>query len=266
MAFSAPGRLTDLIGGTHEVNSIWTARNTIQSLLDVEAALAIAEGMHDVIPKSAMHPIVAACKVANIDAHALMEGASTGGNLAIPLVKQLTAVVKRVDPEAARFVHWGATSQDIIDTATVLQLRATLDLFDAKMMSLCSALAARAVEHRATPMVGRTWLQQALPITLGLKLAQWLDALLRHREHLVGVRHRILALHRWRDRHACQSPRQGSPGRTCTRGYPVVGPTEHPLAHATRPHCRSRLLLWHVDRHTRQNRTGYLAAYADRDW
>ena len=194
MAFSATGRLTDSICGTHAMNAVWSARQTVQSMLDVEAALARASAQYDVIPSSAVAAIVAACNADFIDADALMAGAASGGNLAIPLVKQLTAVVKLNEADAAKYVHWGATSQDIIDTGTVLQLRATLDLLDADLLTACDALAVQAQTYRATPAIGRTWLQQALPITLGLKFAQWLDALMRHRERLTQLRARVLTL------------------------------------------------------------------------
>ncbi|SAK53620.1 3-carboxy-cis,cis-muconate cycloisomerase [Caballeronia ptereochthonis] len=192
--FSSTGRLTDLICGNADSNAVWSPRATVQAMLDVEAALARASALHGVIPSSAVDAIVAACRADNIDADALMTGAAAGGNLAIPLVKQLTAVVKASDAEAAKYVHWGATSQDIIDTGLVLQLRAALDLLDADLRSLADALAQQANQHRATPMIGRTWLQQALPITLGLKFAQWLDAITRHRERLGELRARALVL------------------------------------------------------------------------
>jgi 3-carboxy-cis,cis-muconate cycloisomerase len=194
MSFAATGRLTDLICGTSEMNAVWSARQTVQSMLDVEAALARATAARGAIPDSAVAAIVAACDADRIDAEALMVGAATGGNLAIPLVRQLTAAVKRDDADAAKYVHWGATSQDIIDTATALQLRATFELLDAGLLRLCAALAKQAQRYRTTPMIGRTWLQQALPITLGLKFAQWLDAMLRHRERLANARARALAL------------------------------------------------------------------------
>ena len=108
--------------------------------------------------------------------------AATAGNSAIPLVKALTARVAARDKAAAGFVHWGATSQDAMDTGLVLQLRAALALIEADLSGLSAALAALATEHRQTPMVGRTWLQHALPITFGLKAAGWLDAIERHRE------------------------------------------------------------------------------------
>ncbi|AQG98374.1 3-carboxy-cis,cis-muconate cycloisomerase [Burkholderia sp. KK1] len=192
--FDANGRLTDLICGNAAANAVWSPRATVQAMLDVEAALARASALHGVIPASAVDAIVAACNADNLDADALMTGAAAGGNLAIPLVKQLTAVVKARDAEAAKYVHWGATSQDIIDTGVVLQLRAALDLIDADLRSLSGALAQQAQAHKATPMIGRTWLQQALPITLGLKFAQWLDAVTRYRARLDELKARALVL------------------------------------------------------------------------
>jgi 3-carboxy-cis,cis-muconate cycloisomerase len=192
--FSSTGRLTDLVCGNAAANEVWSPRATVQAMLDVEAALARASAAHGVIPSGAVDAIVAACRADNIDADALMTGAAAGGNLAIPLVKQLTAVVKASDPEAAKYVHWGATSQDIIDTGVVLQLRAALDLIDADLLSLSNALVRQAEHHKQTPMIGRTWLQQALPITLGLKFAQWLDAVTRHRARLSELKTRALVL------------------------------------------------------------------------
>ena len=192
--FEATGRLTDLICGTGPMNSVWSPRATVQRMLDVEAALARASAEHAVIPSNAVEAIVAACDADLIDAHALMTGAASGGNLAIPLVKLLTANVRKADTDAAKYVHWGATSQDIIDTGLVLQLRDTFTILDADLRLACEALASQARKHRATPMIGRTWLQQALPITLGLKFAQWLDALTRHRERLRTLRERVLVL------------------------------------------------------------------------
>ncbi|WP_213303111.1 3-carboxy-cis,cis-muconate cycloisomerase [Paraburkholderia sacchari] len=187
-------RLTSLICGTEPMNAVWSPAATLQRMLDVEAALARASAAHGVIPRTAIAAIVAACEASQLDADALARDAALGGNLAIPLVKQLTARVKAADPEAAKYVHWGATSQDIIDTATVLQLRDALALIETGIDATCAKLADLARVHRATPAVGRTWLQQALPITLGLKFAQWLDAMLRHRERLAALRERALVL------------------------------------------------------------------------
>lgn len=188
------GRLTDLICGTPEMNAVWSMRQSVQSMLDVEAALARACAAHGVIPQQAVAPIVATCDVARIDIPALVASTATAGNLAIPLVRQLTARVAATDPDAAKYVHWGATSQDIIDTAVVLQLGAALALLEPALARLGEVLARQAVRHRDTPMIGRTWLQQALPITLGLKFAQWLDGVGRHRARLAQIRVRCLAL------------------------------------------------------------------------
>ena len=124
----------------------------------------------------------------------LSREAKFAGNLAIPLVKQLTAEVAKQNPEAAKFVHWGATSQDVIDTALVLQMRDGLREFDAALRKLSDALVTKIKQHRNTLMVGRTMLQQALPITLGFKMAGWLDGITRHRQRLMEFRPRALAL------------------------------------------------------------------------
>ncbi|WP_153101853.1 3-carboxy-cis,cis-muconate cycloisomerase [Paraburkholderia hayleyella] len=187
-------RLTRLICGTPLMNDIWSPHVTLQRMLDVEAALARACAAHGVIPSGAVGFIEAACDAACLDAEALARDAALAGNLAIPLVKQLTARVKQLDAAAAKYVHWGATSQDIIDTATVLQLRDTFVLLDEGLRAACAALARQAQAHRTTLMAGRTWLQQALPVTLGLKFAQWLDAMLRHGERLEALRTRMLVL------------------------------------------------------------------------
>lgn len=188
------GRLTDHLCADPEALAIWAAPATLQRMLDVEAALTSALADADVIPASAVEPIRKMCEVRFLDVEALVVAAASGGNLAIPLVKQLTAAVKDSDPEAARFVHWGATSQDIIDSGLMLQAKDTLDLMLRQMDALIATLAKQAQRHRSTPMVGRTWLQQALPITLGLKFAQWLDAMIRHRERLLAARERAISL------------------------------------------------------------------------
>jgi 3-carboxy-cis,cis-muconate cycloisomerase len=106
----------------------------------------------------------------------------------------LTALVAVEDAGAARYVHWGATSQDAMDTGLVLQLRGFLAVLGADLGRLAAALARLAETHKATPLVGRTWLQHALPVTVGLKAAGWLDAIERHRTRLAEVGGRALAL------------------------------------------------------------------------
>ena len=116
------------------------------------------------------------------------------GNLAIPLVKALTAEVAKHDAEAARYVHWGATSQDIIDTALVLELRAVIDDLVTELDRAIPAFTTLAEKHRHTPTVGRTWLQQALPMPFGLKVAGYAAALTRARARLKRVRNEALVL------------------------------------------------------------------------
>jgi 3-carboxy-cis,cis-muconate cycloisomerase len=192
--FAYQGRLNDRLASTDAMLDVFSPSATVQRMLDVEAALSRALAAAGVIPPDAVAPIEAACRVEYIDADALTEAAARAGNLAIPLVKQLTARVAEHAPDAAKYVHWGATSQDIIDSGMVLQLRDALDRIDAYVDALCAALARQAQAHRDTPVIGRTWLQQALPMTLGLKFAQWLDALERHRVRLAQLRERALAL------------------------------------------------------------------------
>lgn len=174
--------------------SIFHERQRVQSMLDFEAALARAEAQTGVIPTSAAEAIGACCKAELFDREKLVKGAASSGNLAIPMVKQLTALVSARLPEAGGYVHWGATSQDVIDTGLLLQLRAFLDVLEDELIEVCDALAALTTKHRATPMVGRTWMQHAVPITFGLKTASWLDAMLRHRERLAELRPRLLVL------------------------------------------------------------------------
>ena len=117
---------------------------TLQNMLDFEAALARAEAAVGVIPASAAGPITKACRAESFDLAALAEAATRAGNLAIPLVKALTANVAKADAEAARYVHWGATSQDVIDTATMLMLRAGIDALDADLSRAINGFAALA--------------------------------------------------------------------------------------------------------------------------
>src|SRR4051812_30885809 len=136
----------------------------LQNMLDFEAALARAEATIGVIPAAAAGPITAACRAESFDMAALAEAATRSGNLAIPLVKALTADVAKRDVDAARYVHWGATSQDVIDTGAMLSLRAGIEALLTDTGRAVAGFAALARQHRHTPVVGRTWLQHALPM------------------------------------------------------------------------------------------------------
>lgn len=128
----------------------------VQGMLDFEAALAQAQAVCGMVPPEAVGPIVAACRHETIDFCRAGRGGGEAGNTAIPLVKQLTVQVKARDPEAARYVHWGATSQDAIDTGLVLQLRGALDAAETLLEQLLAATALRADRYRDTVMPGRT--------------------------------------------------------------------------------------------------------------
>ena len=163
----------------------------LQAMLDVEAALAAAEADAGVIPRDAAEAIAAACRADLFDPAALGMAAVAAGNPVIPLVEALTAAIP---PDAAQFVHFGATSQDILDTAAMLIVRRALDMMLADLDAVAAACATLADEHRATLMAGRTLLQQAVPITFGLKAANWLMAVIESRARLADVRQTRLAV------------------------------------------------------------------------
>jgi len=166
----------------------------LQHMLDFEAALARAEAATGVIPASAVAPIEKACRAEKFDLAVLAEAATRAGNLAIPLVKALTTAVAKADADAARYVHWGATSQDVIDTATMMTLRAAIEALLADLDRTIAGFANLARKHRDTPMVARTWLQHALPMPFGLKLAEYAAALHRSRGRFLRLRGDGLAL------------------------------------------------------------------------
>ena len=168
--------------------TLFTRHARLERFLDFESALARALARAGIIDESAAASIAAACDPSRFDIAAIERGAATAGNEAIPIVEQLRALVERTDAHAASYVHWGATSQDALDTALVLQLRGAFDRYDAAAMYLSNVLAALVETHASTPMVGRTWLQHAVPTTFGFKAAGWLDAVERHRARLASAR------------------------------------------------------------------------------
>ena len=186
--------LLDPLFTTDAMREVFSDRVRVQRMLDFEAALARAEARVGIIPPAAVPAIEAKCRAELFDLDALARATALVGSPAIPMVKQLTALVARDDPEAMRYVHWGATSQDAIDTGLVLQVREALSLIEADLARLSGALAQLADRHRRTPVVGRTWMQHALPTTFGLKAAGWLDAISRHRRRMREIRPRVLTL------------------------------------------------------------------------
>jgi 3-carboxy-cis,cis-muconate cycloisomerase len=156
----------------------------LRALLDVEAALAIAEAEAGVIPGEAMTAIVAACQAPRFGPEAIGREARASGNPVVPLVAALT---DQVPDDAAGYVHWGATSQDVMDTAAMLIAQRALLGVEDELSGVAAACARLAEEHRATPIAARTLLQQALPTTFGLKAAVWLDGVMQAWARLQAV-------------------------------------------------------------------------------
>ena len=158
---------------TPEIEQIFSAEQRVQCMLDFEAALAVAQCAAGIVSSEARDAIVACCRADRFDANAILNSARTAGNAAIPLVSALAQSVGAHHPAAASWVHWGATSQDVLDTAMILQLRKAADSIIAQLAVAESRLAKNAQHYLRTPMVARTLLQQASVITLGYKLAIW---------------------------------------------------------------------------------------------
>lgn len=177
-------RLIECLATTEPLAELFSDESVLQAMLDFEAALARAEAATGVIPKSAADAIAISAKAANFDASSLAHASQRAGAVAIPLVKELTAHVRKTNPEAARFVHWGATSQDVADTAMSLLLRRAEKMIIPDLSRLEQALAGLAQQHGKTVMLARTLLQPAPPVTFGLKAAGWLGAVRRGRRGL----------------------------------------------------------------------------------
>ena len=173
---------------TPAMRQIWSDENRVQKYLDFEAALARAQAKLGIIPKNAAAEIVKHCRADKIDMAKLKEKTERIGYPVLPVVQQLTAMCKG---NLGEWSHWGATTQDITDTATILQIRESLDLIEKDIVGCAGALAKLAKKHRDTVMVGRSNLQQAVPITFGYKMATVLGAFERHRERLAQMRKRV---------------------------------------------------------------------------
>ena len=190
-----PGnQLFDAYFTASDMREVFCDQGRVQAMLDFEAALARAEARVGLIPSSAVAPIEAACSAGLYDFAALGEAIATAGNSAIPLVKALGKQIAASDAQAERYVHLGATSQDVMDSGLVLQLRRALELIDSDLAQLGQTLATQAQRHVSTPLAGRTWLQHATPVTLGMKIAGWLGAVTRSRQRLRELKPRLLVL------------------------------------------------------------------------
>ena len=173
--------------GSDAMRAVFDERTQLQHMLDVEAALARVQARLGMIPPEAADAITQAARIENLNTEAL---AATARNVGAPVVG-VVAGLSRAAGEAGAWTHWGATTQDIVDTATVLQIREGLTLIRASLRGMITALAAQADKHRRTVMAGRTYLQQALPTTLGLKCAIWAQPLIGHVKRLDALRPRV---------------------------------------------------------------------------
>ena len=177
-----------------DVTAIFSDRALLGYMIQVEAALAKAQAQINIIPRAAATIIeqIGQNALAEIDFDGLAVATGFAGNIAIPFVKQFTAIVQQQNEEASRYVHWGATSQDIIDTAMILQCRDALSVIEQQLQSAYQISLKQAEHYRDQVMIGRTWLQQALPITLGHKFARYAAALKRDLDRLQAMKERVL--------------------------------------------------------------------------
>jgi 3-carboxy-cis,cis-muconate cycloisomerase len=173
------------------IAGIFSDKQYVREMLSVEAALTRVLGKLDVIPAEAAERIVKASAGLEVDLDQLREGTEQSGFPVIELTHQLRA---QVGNDAQRYVHWGATTQDIMDTARVLQIRDALDVVELDLQKVIANLAELVRRYRDLVMPGRTHTQHALPITFGYKVASWLEPLLRHRERLAEMKPRVLVL------------------------------------------------------------------------
>ena len=177
------------IFSTEEMRAVWLDSARIQRYLEIEAALAKAQADLGIIPREAAEEIARHARVEEMDFVRLKAATEHVGYPVLPVVQQLTAACK---DGLGQWCHWGATTQDITDTATVLQIRAGLEIVEQGINAVADALVTLAKTYRDTPMIGRSNVQQAIPMTFGYKVAVWLAGIERHRERLAQLKERVL--------------------------------------------------------------------------
>jgi len=177
------------IFSTDAMRQVWSDENRTAKYLEIEKALALVQAQLGIIPQVAADEIARNCDIRNIDMEKLRAQTERIGYPILGVVSQLNALCR---DKLGEYCHWGATTQDITDTATVMQIREALDLVDENLRAIADALAALARKYRDTPVVGRSNLQQAIPVTFGYKMATILAAVQRHRERLAQLRPRVL--------------------------------------------------------------------------
>jgi 3-carboxy-cis,cis-muconate cycloisomerase len=174
---------------TDAMRQVWSDENRTAQYVKIERALAIVQGRLGIIPQEAADEIVSHCHIDRIDMARLRQQTERIG---YPILGVVTQINQMCRDKLGEYVHWGATTQDITDTATVLQIREALVLVDDELAAIARALAKLAKEHRLTPVIGRSNLQQAIPVTFGYKMAGILAAVLRHRDRIAQLRERVL--------------------------------------------------------------------------
>ena len=177
------------IFSTQAMRRVWSDESRTARYLAIEAALARVQGRLGLIPAEAAAEIIRVCDIRNIDMVKLKAETERIGYPVLGVVSQINLLCR---DRLGEYCHWGATTQDITDTATVLQIREALEIIDHDLKALGDGLAALARKHRDTPMIGRSNLQQAVPVTFGYKMAGLLAAVERHRERLAQLRPRVL--------------------------------------------------------------------------
>ena len=177
------------IFSTEAMRQVWSDQTRIQRYLDVEKALSLSQANVGVIPREAADEIALHCDATQMDFGKLKSVTEHVGYPVLPVVEQLTALCK---DGLGQWCHWGATTQDVTDTATVLQIRSGLELVEQDMNAVVDALVGLAKKHRDTPMVGRSNIQQAVPMTFGYKVAVWLAGFERQGERLRQMKPRVL--------------------------------------------------------------------------
>lgn len=177
--------------GDAETAALFSDAAEIAAMVRVEATLARVQGRLGVIPADAGEAIARALSAVTVAPAALAEGTAGSG---VPVPALVAELRRAVGGGAAQYVHWGATTQDIVDTGLVLRLRDLADLLGKRLEAVTAALAAQARAHRDLPMAARTWGQPATPTTFGLRIAGWLAPLIRHRDRLAEMRPRLLAV------------------------------------------------------------------------
>lgn len=187
-------RLYQALFYDEQIGKLCSAEHFAKLLVSVEVALVKAQGEAGIIPMEIATKLIPLLEQFVPDLSAWQQAIPLSGNAAAPLVKQLIATISKEDSDAAKYIHLGATSQDIVDTATMLKLQAFVEWLEIEIEKLEKCLRQLSTDHRATPMIGRTLMQQARPITFGLKTANWLASIQQVSHQLASSKNQLLVI------------------------------------------------------------------------